>query len=478
MKKFVVLLIVLALTSFSTSAFAAHAEETDQPGIVKSEPGVSAGVAMTFSGSIDIRERFYNLGTGNSTGVVTNLFGIGAPTVPPRRRDAQERIRFNVDAKVGDYLNGRISIENDWDTLGREEAPQGNGRTAPSWNSASASDGRLDLREAWLNFMLPGTPIGIKGGHQLLQLGNGWLFRDMKYGSDAWVAYMGSGNNTLAFYDVRVADNVATQPAQDIDFYGVLDAYKLADGVISVDLTWAAAPNSGGPFTTIFGNAGSKVNMYNLGISYAAKTGPVHLKIEGDIQTGKAENSQLGGDSKFKGYQAILQGNIPMEALDINFGAMYGSGLKQLNGDTTSDVNQIITVMDNDQHYTLIYEYLEPTGALNTVGVAGPNESLHTGFANTMALNLGLMFKISKAVAVGADAWYLQAVEDVAIMGNPTTSNKLGTEVDFKLNWKLYDNLTWNWQVGWFKHGDAYKLASGEDAEDSTAVLGMLSFKF
>jgi hypothetical protein len=470
MKKFVVLLIVLALTSFSTSAFATHEEESTQPGIVKAEPGVTSGVAMTFSGSIDIRERFYNLGTGSTTGVIT-----GTPTIPDRRRDAQERVRFNVDAKVGDYLNGRISFENDWDTFGREENPQGTGTTV------GANSGRLDLREAWMNFMIPGTPIGIKGGHQLLQLGNGWFFRDMKYGSDAWVAYMGSGNNTLAFYDVRVADNVAAQPAQDVDFYGVLDAYKLADGVVSIDLTWAAAPNSGGPFTAIFGNAGSAVNLYNLGISYAAKTGPVHLKIEGDIQTGKAENSVLNGpagDSKFKGYQVVLQGNVPMEALDVNFGLAYGSGLEQLSGTSTSkDVNQIITVMDNDQHYTLIYEYLEQTGALNTLNVGTGNESLHTGFANTMAANIGLMFNISKKLAVGLDYWYLQAVEDVSING-AEPSNSLGNEVDFKLNWKLYDNLTWNWQAGWFKHGDAYKHADGTDPEDSTAVLGVLSFKF
>jgi len=463
MKKFVVLFIVLALTCISTSAFATHEEETTMPGIVKSEPGVTSGVAMTFSGTIDVRERFYNLDD------------------VARTTNTQERVRFNVDAKVGDYLNGRITIENDWDTFGKEEQPQGSNATSPSWNGATAAAGHLDLREAWMNFMIPGVPVGVKVGHQLLQLGNGWFFRSMKYGSDAWVVYNGSGNNTLALYDVRVAENVAVQPDQDIDFYGILDAYKLADGIVSVDLTWAAAPSSGGPFTTIFGNAGSKVNLYNLGISYAAKTGPVHLKIEGDYQTGSAENSTVGagtGDSKFKGYQVVLQGNVPMEALDVNFGAMYGSGLKQLDGDTTKDVNQMITVMDNDQHYTLIYEYLEPTGALNTVGVAGPNGSLHTGFANTEALNLGVMFHAGKKLDVGLDYWYLQAPEKVAIMGNASTSSNLGNEVDFKLNWKLYDNLSWNWQVGWFKHGDAYKLANGTDANDSTAVLGMLSFKF
>src|SRR5512143_832213 len=255
MKKFVVLLVVLALTCISTSASAVHQEETDQPGIVKAEPGVTSGVAMTFSGSIDLRERFYNLSTSLGTGLFT-----GTPTSPARTTNTQERVRFNVDAKVGDYLNGRISFENDWDTFAHEERPQGTGTTAPSWNGGTANDGRLEVREAWMNFMIPGIPVGVKAGHQLLQLGNGWFFRSMKYGSDAWVVYNGTGNNTLAFYDVRVGENVTPggQPDQDIDFYGILDAYKLADGVISVDLTYASAPNSGGPFTTIFGAPSKK----------------------------------------------------------------------------------------------------------------------------------------------------------------------------------------------------------------------------
>jgi len=475
MKKFVVLLVVLALTCISTSAFAVHQEETDQPGIVKSEPGVTSGVAMTFSGSLDIRERFYNDSVGLGSGGIFT----GTPTAPARTTNTQERIRFNVDAKVGDYLNGRITLENDWDTFGRVEQPQGNGQT-----TSAAAGGRPEFREAWMNFMFPGIPVGVKAGHQLLQLGNGWFFRSMKYGSDAWVVYNGTGNNTLAFYDVRVGEGVGGvggQPDQDLDFYGVLDAYKLADGVVSIDLTWSAAPSSGGPFTAIFGNPGKRTDLYNLGLSYAAKTGPIHLKIEGDYQMGKAEESTVGtgtGDSKFKGYQAVVQGSLPMDPLSINFTLAYGSGLKQLDGDTTKDINQVITVMDNDQHYTLIYEYLEPTGALNTVQVGTANESLHTGFANTMAANIGAMFNVSKRVAIGFDYWYLQATEKVAIMGGAETDSNLGQEIDFKLNWKLYDNLTWNWQAGWFMHGDAYKLANGETPDDSTAVLGMLSFKF
>jgi len=451
MKKFVVLLIVLALTLISTSAFAIHAEETDQPGIVKSEPGVTSGVAMTFSGSIEIRERFYNI------------------DATPRTTNAQERVRFNVDAKVGDYLNGRISIENDWDTFGRNEAPQGNASGSVGFNqptALSSTAGRLDLREAWMNFMIPGIPVGVKAGHQLMQLGNGWFFRSMKYGSDAWVVYNDTGNNTLAFYDVRVGENVkqppaTAQPDQDIDFYGILDAYKLADGVVSIDFTYAYAPSGG-----LLGGA-TKDSLYNLGLTYAAKTGPIHLRAEVDIQSGKSETNAFttpaGQDRDFKGYQAVVQASAPMDPLTINATLAYGTGHDSADA---TDQKQIITVLDTERHYTLIYEYLLTTGS----------GGLHTGFANTMAASLGGEFKISKSVAVGLEYWYLQAVEDVAINGGAPDSN-LGQELDATVNWKLYDNLTWNWRFGWFMPGDAYKHGT-VDAEDSTAVYGMLSFKF
>jgi hypothetical protein len=58
-------------------------------------------------------------------------------------------------------------------------------------------------------------------------------------------------------------------------------------------------------------------------------------------------------------------------------------------------------------------------------------------------------------------------------------------EVDVKLNWKLADNLAWNWTLGYFKPGDAYKTtqtANGVttlvDADDVTGIQGVLAFKF
>jgi hypothetical protein len=87
MKKFVVLLVVVAMTCISSLAFAA----TD----------------LAVTGEIGIRGRSFDNLDMNSDKVDT---GGGNYT--------QERVRLNVDAKVGD-AKGRITIENDWDTWGR-----------------------------------------------------------------------------------------------------------------------------------------------------------------------------------------------------------------------------------------------------------------------------------------------------------------------------------------------------------------------
>ncbi len=55
---------------------------------------------------------------------------------------------------------------------------------------------------------LPGLPVNVTAGHQLLQLGNGWFFRSKHFGSDAWVVANQTGNNTLAFVDVKISEGL------------------------------------------------------------------------------------------------------------------------------------------------------------------------------------------------------------------------------------------------------------------------------
>jgi hypothetical protein len=152
-----------------------------------------------------------------------------------------------------------------------------------------------------------------------------------------------------------------------------------------------------------------------------------------------------------------------MDPVTINFALGYGSGD---DNPLDNDIENFVPILDTDPHYTFLYEYKIKTAAGTT----------STGFANTTALNVGAMFAASKSLSIGADLWWLQATEDVSLNGAPRDS-ELGTEVDVKINWKLYDNLTWNWVLGYFMPGKAYDYPT-QDADPSTGVQGILSFKF
>jgi hypothetical protein len=450
MKKFVVLLVVVALSCLGTAAFAAD---------------------IAVSGSVDIRSRDFN---------DLNLTKDAPAVDAGNQRDTQERVRLTVDAKAGD-VKGRITIENDWDTWGRLEEKQADASTATSENNTSGhgiGHSILDLREAWINFNLPGIPVNVNVGHQLLQLGNGWFLRNMKYGDDAWVLANVTGANTVAFVDIKAAEFSSAQ-ANDIDGYALLDVFKLSDTMaVGIDLTNVKDRDA---FLVGGNGVGAKnLNLQNIGLNFNGLLGPVNLKAELDFQMGKIET--LGGapEVKFKGNQIVIQATVPLDPVTINFTLARGSGSKA--GDT--DIKDMITILDADQHYTLLYEYKIPTPGINVVGAAtnpGVNAgSLHTGFDNTSAISLGVSAQVSKSLNVGIDGWYLQSTEDV-INGLGESTKKLGDEIDAHINWAMYDNLSWNWQIGYFKPGDAYKnvvagVETGKDA--ATGIQGVLSFKF
>jgi hypothetical protein len=489
MKKFVVLLVVVAITCLSAAAFAAD---------------------ISVSGSIDIRSRDFN----NTEAVAAGSSATeDNATADGTDRETQERVRLTVDAKAGD-VKGRISIENDWDRWGRLEQKQADASTPTvETNTTGSGIGHsiLDLREAWINFNIPGIPVNVNAGHQLLQLGNAWFFRDMKYGSDAWVVANVTGANTAAFVDIKVAEGEISQ-SDDLDAYAFLDVLKLSDTMtVGLDLTnvkdrRAALDSAGFAFGRVVipglgiaaPGAFNKINLYNLGLNFNGQMGPMGLKLEIDQQFGKADltgpvaiNGIPVSNPKFKGNQVVLQGNVAMEPASVNFTLARGSGLKTDWGTSGSlDVNQFVSILDADQHYTLLYEYKVPTSALNVPSSSASADHLHTGFANTTALNLGATVAASKSLSVGANLWYLLATDAVAIHNAidpfstlPSTSHKLGYEVDLAINWQLYDALSWNWQLGWFKPGAAYDtndLATGAlvSADKVLGAQGVLSYKF
>jgi hypothetical protein len=445
MKKFLVIIVVLALTAISSVAMA----------------------EVTVSGSVDIRSLMWNNNTdfSDKTG--------------DRSVTTQQRYRINIDAK-NDNVKGRITFENDWEQWGTETNsvtagyPLSGLKTGvESRPGQSSATNKFGIREGWIDFTIPGaTPAHVKVGHQFLQLGNGWFFRSMKYGSDAWLVGL-PGKNTVAFVDVKVAEGITTQN-DDVDAYVLLDNFKI-DDTKTVGAYWAhVVDRRNNVFGGLFGAGavGTDAALENIGLWFNGKLGPMNLQAEIDLQSGKAKGLGAVPDTKFKGNQIIVQGNMPVSAAAFNFTVARGTGDSVTS--TSPDMKMYLPVLDSDPHYTVVYEYFAPT-ACSTTGSARTGLR-STGFCNTTALNIGGSFNATKWMNVSLDLWMLKATEKLNDQRGGTT-DELGNEIDLVFKFKLYDQLTWNWQIARLMAGKAYQSATA-DADPVDAIQGILSYKF
>jgi hypothetical protein len=422
MKKFLAALAVLAIAGMSSMAFAAD---------------------VTLGGSVDIRSR--NLSN-------TSDFNDDAND---KQVITQTRIRLDTNVKAGD-VKGKIAFESDWDNWGSFETYKGQAFAATASSSTSTTFtankriSQLGIREAWLLTPVPGTPLYLKGGHMFLQLGQGWFFRSQKSGSDAWVLYTDIDKLHLGFVNVKVAEGNANAD-DDVDAYVAVATYKFGDAVAGIDIT---------DLLTRRNASGNDTQLYNIGLNFNGKLGPLAARAEVDVQSGKAKGATT--DTDFKGMQAVVQGSLPMGPVTGNITLAYGTGPEA----NQTDTNEFVNFLDADPHYTLLWEYIvaNPSG--------GSCSGVNKGFCNTTAISAGAMFAATKNLSLGADVWFLQATEDVASKTGTGTTSDFGTEVDVKINWKLADNVTWNWTLATLLAGD------GLGKDDAIGAQGVLSMKF
>ncbi len=426
MKKFYVLLAVAVLVCLSSMAFAAD---------------------VTVGGSVQVRSRDFNDMKFNKNDMSANQV------------DTQERIMLDVNVKA-DGVKGKISLWNDFEDWGRLESAQGNGFGSTSGTGVSGTNasgistsGHFGFREAWLNFDVPNIPVNVTAGHQLLQLGNGWFLRNKHFGSDAWVISNQTGPNTVAFVNIKVAEGNAAFASDDADAYALLDVFKINEDMsVGVDIAAVKVrPNT---------------ELQNFSANFNGKLGPVKLLAQADFQTGKQTGLPSGVEPKFKGNEIVIQGNVLMDPVTINFLLASGSGNKIGYVAGTDDNKAYVNFLDVDPHYTFLYEYKLATAA----------GAKNTGFSNTTAISVGAMFAATPSLKVGLDIYQLMATEKIT-NGVGEDSDEVGLEVDAKIQWKLYDNLAWNWDFGYFKPGKAFKTAAGT-TDAAMGAQGILALKF
>lgn len=429
MKKFLVVAVVLAALCISSVAFA---------------------LDVTLSGEAAVRSRWFeNInsaanGQPNSHAAATN------------DNYTQTRFILEVNIKADNNVKGKLALWNDFDTWGVRHT------------ASTTADAGVDntkgytpyIREAWVDFMVPGLPVGVKAGRYLGQLGQGWFQRSTYGGQDAWMVYANLGKATVALQDAKLSEGTTNVNRDDVDLYSAIVTVKPTDAItLGVDVSYLLDNNNAVLAATTAGGSGY---LMNFGANWNAKVGIATIKGEVDVQKGKVQTTAAPGGINYDGFQGIIQASVPVSIVTFNAGAAYGSG----NRPGSSNQSQVVTLLDIGQHYSLIYEYRMRNASGLTNG----------GLQNTMFLNVGAMAQVAKSLAVGFDAYWLQAAEWVALNGG-TPSKDIGFETDLKVNWQISPNLSWNWQAGWLATGGAWRTTSGITS-DAYAVQGILSLKF
>jgi len=499
-KKYLAVLFgALFILSFAVTAFAVH----DTPASEETAVVASSGAAkITLGGKIIVRGWYFdNVGAQVKTLDADTLGEINTGALPVDTGSQSfytTSATLTVDAKIGDNVQGFMELES--------SSVDSNNSGSVYWGTYdSKGDMELKFRQLWIQYTgagLLGAPSGIKIGHMPIVLGEKQFLNNERFGDDAillWVdpmkeMHIAIGTTKLNEGNTTIGLNNSTD---DLDGYMALMTYMLnKDNTVGInyllassngnlpslqDWTNGADPGYNNCETLSFQNAGIHANGKLYGISYAA---------EADMNFGKAENVLgTGSDAKFKGWGVFAKLGYMLDPVNIRGSFAMGSGADKFKDfdDGDLDVDEFQTLQGTDAtgatsrpiHYTQIYERSIRTAAAEAVVSTYPGGNIRsTGIANTTYFNLGFDVNPIKEVSVSVDGFFLQATETGAwedIVGN-SVDDSLGWEIDSKINWKIAKNLTYFIEAGFFKPGDFYQDAFGDDVDETVtqAVHGLM----
>ncbi len=453
MKKYLVLLSVIAVLAFAVSAFALHEVPSQEysPSIVKT----AAKSQIELGGEMRVRGEF------NKN--LTDFDNDGKPSDNNQKYDS--RVRLGVKATVSPNTFGFLELEtgsNQTDTY--------------TWGSAMNSKrGTLDIRQAYISTNL-GKVATLKAGHMLLALGNNLFFDHTREGDDALLLSIPAGEGELTLITIKLAEGVTTEN-DDTNAYVV--AYGTPIGVVnlSADLTYLVGHDK-----SVY-DKGTK--LFNVGLRANADVGG-GVKVKGDVEIQRGTDKTSAPDSfgneevKYRGYAAMAGVEANVGAVSVRGNAAYGRGDKvDSNGDSSERYEGFKTFLSDTQYYTFIYDYKVKTAAGDK----------HTGINNTWYLNAGVTAKPTPDLKLSGDLYFLRAVKAVAINGATDDdgtldqSKKLGYEIDAKAEYQIDANLVYFVEAGYLFAGAAYDVPTGtpgdnDNSDNAYAVRHGLLLKF
>jgi hypothetical protein len=455
MKKYLVLLSVIAVLALTVTAFAAT--QVDITGDIRVRGEINNNLS-DFNSDSSARDgnQFYDqrVRLNVKATVTPNTFGvIELESISPTDY-ADTCIDYNTGKEVS-CENDDVSYDSHYEVKRNKDGF--------TWGGGSDSKrGAMYIRQAYISHSF-GKTATLQVGHMLLSLGNKLFFDHTKFGDDAILLTMPAGDGNLMLLSIKHTENFTSQN-DDTDVYVVGYGTPIGSANISADLSYVTDHQKGVNLVDSDGNGWSTegVSLWNLGLRGNADLSGIKVKADVELQTGKVRDySEDAGvttdDIKFKGYALMAGAEIPAGPATVRVNAAYGSGDKD---DTSDKMEDFKNFLGDNQNYTYVYEY-------KTKAASG---SQHTGLANTWYINAGVTAKPMTDLTLSGDLYYLRAAQEVAINGatdangDSEKSKDLGVEIDAKLEYQIDTNLVYFVEAGYLFAGKAFDTPNLDDA--------------
>ncbi len=459
---------------------------------------------ISVGGTIDVRGRWRE----NNN----DLNKDGAPDGTANGSTAywEQKVNLWVDAKIAEGLKGYVELQSagadGFQTWG---ASRTNTDTAPnSLLNENRGLSLLEIRYAYIDFMIPKIPVGIKIGHFPVVLGHS-IWADTSYwGSDGLLIYSAPIKELMiALGTLKGYETASNTNRTDADLYVLMANYTFmpkntvganasyllragarGQGKALANEYWSDLAAGGAANDTPNSGAFDKINnvrVWNIMLTAdGAFDFGLGYKFEIDKQFGRFsekgyeetyDNGTHSTNFRAGGLAFLLGVNYGIaEIAEVRFNAAYGSGDKcgewsastaggTVNGDACKNSGNRFEgyLSFNNYGYTMIYEDIvgQKTG-ISTMG------SGDFGLYNTMYINVGAGVTPLKDMSVGLDIYYLRAMKEFYY----GQKKNIGWEVDLNFGYQIYKNLKWTLLAGYFLPGNHYKAVNSTDTVKDDAA--------
>jgi len=322
--------------------------------------------------------------------------------------------------------------------------------------------GIFRIKNSYANFNLGAWNLLV--GLQPRVLARGLVFDDDFAG--AVVTYNGDGFMFpfiwMKAYEGGMGDEANDK---DVDYYAVKPSFTMGDMTLTPFALYVTSEDASSWGRSL---ANEEVGVYFVGLDLDAKFSGSSFSFSGIYESGSADitpaaQGYLGVDSvDVSAWLVDLKARFSLGEGDIHGELIYATG----DDMDTDDEVEGFTVPAGQSYYwaeIMGWGIIDNQASANACG---------TAVTNLLAANVGVGFSLGADLTLDADVWYAALAEE-----NAAGNDKLGTEIDLKLTYKLVDNLKIE-VVGAYLFADDATTGGGDNAEDPIEIGTRLSLAF